>query len=136
MGFLDKTITKAKAAAQTTSSKYSESRDVSKIRSQIKAEKDKVRECYETIGKEYYRYTYDGDESHKDCFDELVARVNASRKLIEELEAQLEDTRARGQEERDTIKADHYAKIEEIEASDAEARAAKDQMKKEKDDVF
>jgi hypothetical protein len=136
MGFLDKTIAKAKATAKSTSSKYNESRDASKIKSQIRAEKEKVRECYETIGKEYYRSTYDGDESHKDCFGDLVDRINASRKTIEDLEAQLEEVRAKGQEERDSIKANQDAEIEEIEASDAEAKALKEQMRKDKEDIF
>ena len=136
MGFLDKTITRAKATAKSTSSKYNESRDASKITSQIKAEKEKVRECYETIGKEYYRFTYDGDASHKDCFGDLVERINVSRKTIEDLEAQLEEIRAKGQEERENIKADSDSKIEEIEANDAEAKALKEQMKKDKDDIF
>ena len=124
MGFLDKTIAKAKATAKSTSSKYNESRDASKIRSQIRAEKEKVRECY------------DGDESHKDCFGDLVDRINASRKTIEDLEAQLEEVRVKGQEERDSIKANQDAEIEEIEASDAEAKALKEQMRKDKEDVF
>ncbi len=136
MGFLDKTITKAKATAKSTASKYNESRDASKIASQIKAEKEQVRECYETIGKEYYRFTYDGDASHKDCFGDLVERINVSRKTIEDLELQLEEIRARGQGERESIKADQDAKLEEIETTDAEAKALKEQMKRDKDDVF
>lgn len=136
MGFLDKTITKAKASAKATSSKYNESRDANKILSQIKTEKEKVRGCYETIGKEYYRFTYDGDESHKDCFDGLVNDINTSRRIIEDLEAQLAELRAKGQEERDSIKADTDAKIEEIESAEAESRAQKDQARKDKDDVF
>lgn len=118
------------------SSKFNESKDTSKIQSQIKAEKAKVKECYETIGKEYYRFTYDGDESHKDCFDSLVKQINDSRKLIEEWEAQLDEIKSKGAEERENIKADRDAKLEEIEASDAEAKAEKERIRKEKDDTF
>lgn len=136
MGFLDKTITKAKATAKTTSNKYNESKDARQIQSQIKAEKDKVKECYETIGKEYYRFTVDGDESHKDCFDGLVDQINESRKAIEDLEAQLEELRVNAKMERDDIKATHDAKIQEIEANDAAAKAEKERLKKENDDLF
>ncbi|MBE6522756.1 MAG: hypothetical protein E7Z62_06500 [Thermoplasmata archaeon] len=136
MGFFEKTLEKTKASTKSISSKFNETKDTSKIQSQIKSEKEKVKECYETIGKEYYRFTYDGDESHKDCFDSLVQKINDSRKLIEEWEAQLEEIRAKGSEERENIKADRDAKLEEIEASDAEAKAEKERIKKEKDDTF
>ncbi len=136
MGFLERTIEKTKASTKSMSSKFNESKDTSKIQSQIKAEKAKVKECYETIGKEYYRYTYDGDESHKDCFDSLVKQINDSRKLIEEWEAQLDEIKSKGAEERENIKADRDAKLEEIEASDAEAKAEKERIRKEKDDTF
>ena len=136
MGFLEKTLEKTKASTKSMSSKFNESKDTNKIQSQIKAEKAKVNECYQTIGKEYYRFTYDGDESHKDCFDSLIQQINDSRKLIEEWEAELEDIKSRGAEERENIKADRDAKIEEIEASEAEAKAEKDRIKKEQDDTF
>ncbi len=136
MGFLDKTIEKTKATTKSMSSKFNEGKDANKIESQIKAEKQKVRDLYETIGKEYYRWTYDGDESHKDCFDSLVSQINQSRKTIEELEAQLDEIRTKGKEERDNIKAEHDAKMEEIDAADAEAKAEKERIKKEKDDTF
>jgi len=136
MGFFEKTIEKTKASTKSLSSKYNESKDTSKIKSQINSEKAKVKECYETIGKEYYRYTYDGDESHKECFDGLVAQINESRKLIEELEAQLDEVRASGAAEREEIKANRDAKVAEIEASDAEAKAEKERIRKENDDTF
>ncbi len=136
MGFLNKTINKTKASFSTTSSKVSENREISKIESQIKAEGTTVTEIYTTIGKEYYRYTVDGDESHKANFNSLVDEVNESRHLIEEYEAQIEEVRARAKEERDSIKAEAEARQKEIEEAEAQSRAEKEREKKENDDLF
>ncbi len=136
MGFLDKTINRTKSSFGTTSNKVSESREVSKIESQIKEERNKVKSSYETIGKEYYRYTVDGDESHKENFDKLIAGINESRRLIEEYEQQIEDIRAAAKEERENIRAQEEARRKEIEAEEEAARAEKERQKKENDDLF
>lgn len=136
MGFLDKTINKTKASMSTSSNKLNESREVSKIESQIKEERNKVKENYELIGKEYYRFTVDGDESHKKNFDTYVEQINESRKLIEEYEKQIEEVRAAAKEERENIKAQADARHREIEAEEEAARAEKQQQKKEQDDLF
>ena len=136
MGFLDSAKNKAKSTFSTTSNKYDERKEVGKIESQIKEERNKVKSLYETIGKEYYRYTFDGDESHKANFDSMIAQINESRKLIEEYEAQIEEVRAKAKEERENIKAEHDARAREIEEADAQARAEKEAARKENDDLF
>jgi hypothetical protein len=136
MGFLDNAKNKAKSTFNTTSSKYDESKQVRALESQIKDERNKVRELYETIGKEYYRYTVDGDESHKNNFDSMIADINKSRELIEELEGQIEDVRAKAKEDRENIKAEADARAREIQEADEQARAEKKAAEKEKDDLF
>jgi len=135
MGFLEKTINKTKATMSTSSNKLSETREISKIESQIKEEKNKVKSNYEMIGKEYYRFTVDGDESHKKNFDAYVDEINQSRKLIEEYEKQIEDIRSTAKEERENIKAMADARDREIESEDEAAKAEKQKQKKE-DDLF
>jgi chromosome segregation ATPase len=136
MGFLDKTISKTKSSFATTSSKLDEKREVNALQNQIKAERAKVKENYETIGKEYYRWTYDSDEEHKKNCDRIVEEINESRQIIEDLEQQISNVRAEGKEHRSTIKAETDAKIEEIEEADAQARDEKEKQRKEREDPF
>ncbi|MBR2254736.1 MAG: hypothetical protein IJ856_02800 [Candidatus Methanomethylophilaceae archaeon] len=136
MGFLDKAINKTKSSLDSSSSKRTENKEVSKIESQIKEESAKVREKYEMIGKEYYRYTYDGDEAHKANFDKWIEEINESRKLIEECEAQIEEIKANGKAERENIKAEAEARAREIEEADQQAKAEKAKEKRGKDDLF
>ncbi len=136
MGLLDKTINKTKSTFNATTNKLGETKEVSKLESQIKDERNKVKGTYETIGKEYYRWTYDNDEEHKKTIDSLVAQINESRTLIEQYEAEIEEIRQKGKEERYNIKADADAKDKEIDAADEQKRADKQREKKEKDDLF
>lgn len=136
MGFLNKAATKTKTSLSTSSNKISESREVSKIESQIKDEKNKVKANYELIGKEYYRSTTDKDPSHKKLIEEYVDQINESRRLIEEYERQIEEVRAAAKEEREAMRAEADAKIREKEAEEEAARAEKAKQKKEEDDLF
>ena len=136
MGFLDNAKNKAKSTFNTTSSKYDESKQVRALESQIKDEKTKVRELYESIGKEYYRFTVDGDKAHKNNIKPMIEDVNKSRELIGQLEAQIEEVRTKAKEDRESIKAEADARSKEIEAADEQARADKKAAEKEKDDLF
>lgn len=134
MGFFDKTVSKTKTAFGSTSSKMSENSEVRKVESQINAEKNKVKSNYELIGKEYYRYTVDNDESHMDEIKSLVAQVNESRDLIEQLEAQIEEIRQNAKQEREDMKAAAEARQKEIEEQEEAKRQEK--KKQDKDDLF
>ena len=136
MGLLERTASKVKSSVATNKSSLNEMKEVNNLQNQIKAERNKVNEMYTTIGKEYYRWQFEGDESHKKNCDDLVADINQSRKLIENLEAQIGDIREAGKEERSTIKAETDAKLEEIQAADEEARAEKERLRKEREDPF
>lgn len=104
MSFMDKAIYKTKSFTQNTQSKASESAATSKLNSQIKDEKKKVKDHFAMIGKEYYRYTGDKDEAHIDEMNRLVDEVNDSRRKIEELEAEIEKVKAEAEAEREESK--------------------------------
>ena len=132
MGFLDKT----KATFSSTSSKVNESSEVRKLESQIKDERAKVKDNYELIGKEYYRYTVDNDEAHMEELRKLVDRVNDSRKLIEEYEQEIENVRQKGKEDRESMRAEVEAKQKEVEDEKEAKRQEKKREEKENDDLF
>jgi len=132
MGFLDKT----KATFSSTSSKVNESSEVRKLESQIKDERAKVKDNYELIGKEYYRYTVDNDEAHMEEIRKLVDRVNDSRKLIEEYEQEIENVRQKGKEDRESMRAEVEAKQKEVEDEKEAKRQEKKREEKENDDLF
>ena len=136
MGFLDRATSKMKTSVSTTSNKVSENREVGKIESQIKEERNKVKGAYEAIGKEYYRYATDNDESHKAAMDSLVKDINESRKLIEEYEAQIDEIRANAKSERDSIRAEADAKLREKAEAEQQAKAEKLKAERESDDLF
>ena len=136
MGLFDKTISKTKTTFGSTSSKVGESNEIRKLESQIKDERNKVKETYEVIGKEYYRYTVDGDGSHEDTINKLVDQINESRKLIDDLEAQIKEVRQKAKEERETMKAEAEARQKEIEEAEEQKRLEKKRQEKENDDLF
>jgi len=129
MGFLDRASNKVKSVTNQTISKFDESSEVNKINSKIREEKNKVKANYSAIGKDYYRYKRDGDEAYIQDADKLVTEIEESRILIEGYEKEIEDIRARRQEERNSIKADEEARRQEIEAADAVKKEQKAQTK-------
>ncbi len=136
MGLFDKTINKTKSTISTSGNKMSESKEINKLESQIKTERNKVKEIYEQIGKEYYRYTRDGEESHENTIKSLVAQIDEARTLIEQYEAEIEEVRQKAKEERESIKAAAEARQREIEEAEEQKRLEKERERKEKDDLF
>ena len=136
MGILDKAINKTKSSINTSSTKVAETKEVSTLEAQMKEEKSKVRDLYEDLGQEYYRFTVDKDDEHKKNMLTLIDKINESRKIIEDCEAQIEDVRDKYKEERENIKAEAEARDKEIDEADEQARAEKEAAKKEKEDLF
>ena len=132
MGFLDSAINKTKSVAQQSKNSVNSSIEQSKIKDKINKEKSKVKYIYVDIGKEYYRYTQDKDDSHIDTMDKKAAEVDECRKLIEQYEAELEESKVKSQERKEAIRAEEDAKSKEIDAADSEKR----QQKREEEDLF
>lgn len=132
MGFLDSAINKTKSVAQQSKNSVNSSIEQSKIKDKINKEKSKVKDIYVDIGKEYYRYTQDKDDSHIDTMDKKAAEVDECRKLIEQYEAELEESKVKSQERKEAIRAEEDAKSKEIDAADSEKR----QQKREEEDLF
>ncbi len=136
MGLFDKTSSATKSLFGGSGTKINEASEVKRLEAKINDERAKVKDTYELIGKEYYRYTVDGDGAHEEAINKYVEQINDSRKQIESYEAQIDEVRQKAKEERENLKAAAEAKQKEKEEEEEALRQEKKRIEKEKDDLF
>jgi hypothetical protein len=136
MGLFDKASSGTKSLFGGSGTKINEAGEVKRLEKMIADEREKVKETYELIGKEYYRYTVDGDGAHEEAINKYVDQINNSRKLITEYELEIDDVRQRAKEERENLKAAAELKQKEKEEEEEALRQEKKRIEKEKDDLF
>lgn len=97
MGFMDK----AKATLKNADSKLGQEIDEGKMKNEISGEKSKISKAQSELGGLYYGKCTGNAEDFDEKSQKLIDDMKAAYDKIAEIEAKIEELRAKGHEERE-----------------------------------